>query len=82
MSELHLFRLLKRKEVMNSQTGTIGTESAPHNFPTHARVYNKVNPTFNLENRTELLLRIMSYGITVTLKDVHLIETVTTMFPS
>ena len=82
MSELDLFRLLKRKEVMNSQTGTIGTEGKPHNFLTHAHVYNKVDSTFNLENRTELLLRIMSYGTTVTLKDVLLIETLTTMCPS
>ncbi len=82
MSELDLFRLLKRKEVMNSQTGTIGTEGTPHYFLTHAHVYNKVDSTFNLENRTELLLRIMSYGTTVTLKDVLLIETLTTMCPS
>ena len=71
-----------RKEVMNNRTGTVGTESSPHNFSTHAHVYNKVDSTFNLENRTELLLRIMSYGTTVTLKDVLLIETLTTMCPS
>ena len=71
-----------RKKVMNNRTGTVGTESSPHNFSTHAHVYNKVDSTFNLENRTELLLRIMSYGTTVTLKDVLLIETLTTMCPS
>ena len=71
-----------RKEVMNNRTGTVGTESSTHNFSTHAHVYNKVDSTFNLENRTELLLRIMSYGTTVTLKDVLLIETLTTMCPS
>ena len=31
-----------RKEVMNNRTGTVGTESSPHNFSTHAHVYNKV----------------------------------------
>ena len=27
---------------MNNRTGTVGTESSPHNFSTHAHVYNKV----------------------------------------
>ena len=27
-----------RKEVMNNRTGTVGTESSPHNFSTHAPV--------------------------------------------
>ena len=31
-----------RKKVMNNRTGTVGTESSPHNFSTHAHVYNKV----------------------------------------
>ena len=31
-----------RKEVMNNRTGTVGTESSPHNLSTHAHVYNKV----------------------------------------
>ena len=31
-----------RTDVMNNRTGTVGTKSSPHNFSTHAHVYNKV----------------------------------------
>jgi len=40
-----------RKEVMNNRTGTVGTESSPHNFSTHAHVYNKVE-----EEKTQFLM--------------------------
>ena len=85
-----------RKEVMNNRTGTVGTESSPHNFSTHAHVYNKVEeekseseellegsdphhplPTFTLEDWPKLLLRIISYGTTVTQKDVLLLGALT-----
>ena len=87
-----------RKEVMNNRTGTVGTESSPHNFSTHAHVYNKVEeekseseellegsdphhplPTFTLEDWPKLLLRIISYGTTVTQKDVLLLGALTAL---
>ena len=87
-----------RKKVMNNRTGTVGTESSPHNFSTHAHVYNKVEeekseseellegsdphhplPTFTLEDWPKLLLRIISYGTTVTQKDVLLLGALTAL---
>lgn len=88
-----------RKEVMNNRTGTVGTESSPHNLFTHAHVYNKVEeeekseseellegsdphhplPTFTLEDWPKLLLRIISYGTTVTQKDVLLLGALTAL---